>query len=1447
MTASASQTILSASSFISSIGVNTHVGYAWGAYNNLALVMDDLKYLGVTTLRDGLTNIPSAQPVLDGLAAAGYKFDLVVSSGVPAGGTAALQQYVASLDQFAAAHPGSIVALEGLNEANIQAFSYNGDSSVAAAAQFQAVYYAALKGDASLSSIPVYNLSLGYDDQADYAKLGNLSGASDFGNSHAYVNTSTTPQAALASALANAASVSSGHSVVITETGYTTQSNTAYLGANENVQAKSILNTLVDAYKAGVSTTYLYQLLDTGPTSDTNPESHFGLFNADGTPKLAATAIHNLTTILSDDGKGSNQPSASLGYSLSNMPSSGSSMVLGKSDGTYDLVVWAEPKIWNDATDTEISNPSQAVTVNLGSVHHSVNVYDPLSGTSPIATYTDVSQIVIPLSDHPLVIEIDAPTKSAEQAPAETSVTGTAADIVMQLSSLNDNAALQTITLSDTHVLPVATEATMAYMISHYAKALAAIQGGYSFAVTTSTSAWSVTKVYDSSAKLLSTSTSNFSNGVITTKDTIYTNGARDSVKYTAGVATQEVISQADGSKETKTFDATGALSSDLMQNADGSSSNTLYSAGAKTKMYVVNADGSRDNTYFGITGQTYTKQTQHYDASGKLTSDTRWHADGTLAFSQVYNTDGSKVTTQYDATGHKTSVITWTTAATTTDNYNVAGTLVQKIVQTAIGNVTTSNYSGALLTSVYIVNANGSKETQLYDSAGRISSDLIQNKDGSSSNTIYTAGVKTKAYVSNADGSKDNSYYNITGQSFTTQTQHYDKSGALTSDVRWHADGTLAYSQVVNGSGKVTTLYDSAGHKTQVITWTAAATTTDNYNAAGALTQEIVQTASGNVTTTNYSGALLASVYIVNANGSKETKLYDSAGRISSDLVQNKDGSSSNTIYTAGVKTKAYVSNADGSKDNSYYNITGQVYTTKTQHYDKSGALTSDTRWHADGTLAWSQVISSSGKVTTLYDAAGHKTQVITWTPASTVTDAYDVSGKLTQEVIQTSSGTTTTNYAASVLSSIYIVNTNGSKETKLYDSTGLIASDLVQNKDGSSSNMVFVAGVKSKLYVTSADGSKDNSYYNITGQSYTTQTQHYDKNGKLTSDTRWHSDNSLAYSQVINSDGSKVTDLYDSTGHKITEIQNKADGSIVTDTYNTSGALTQDVVKTAAGNVITTNYSGGLTASIYVVNADGSKDTKLFDSAGNLSSDYALNTDGSSSTTVYASGVKTKMYVNNADGTHDNYFYNITGQTYTTEIQHVDASGKIVADTRLHSDGTLDLKQVINTDGSKVTELYDSAGSMTQKIFNNANGTADVFKFVVAGQPGATEHDSFAAGGALQQIDVVSSSGSHSVTAVASGLTLQGGNGNDVFSSAPGSTTIAFDHGNDLINNFHAGAAANHDTIKIAASLVADYSHLEISQSGMDTLIKLSATDSIVLHNTYATNLDQGNFLFV
>jgi antitoxin component YwqK of YwqJK toxin-antitoxin module len=1282
------QTILSANSFVGSIGVNSHVGFSWGGYNNLSLMIDDLKYLGITRLREGLAASPDAQPVLDGLAAAGYRFDFVVPSSLPASGTDGLQQYLVSLEQFQTSHPGSIVALEGLNEANIQHFSYNGSSTIAAAAQFQSEFFAAINADADLASIPVYNLTLGHNNPGAYSELGDLSSSSDYANAHTYISTSSTPDTSLQNSVDIARASASGRPVVITETGYTTQSDAPYIGASETVQAKSILNTLVDAYRDGVSSTYLYELLDRDSSAgNTNPEANFGLFNADGTPKLAATAIHNLTTILADDGTGGRQPTGSLGYSLDNMPATGASMVLGKSNGAYELVIWAEPRIWDDATDTEIVNPAQNVTVHLGSVHQSIRVYDTLSGTTPIAVYTDVSQFNVPVSDHPMIIEIDGPDTVPPVADLPADISGTAAHIVAQLSDLNASDTLKTITLTDTHTLPVASEATMNYIMSHYGKTLAAIQGGYSFSVTISDDGWSETKVFDSSGALQATTDSAYNNGVITSKVTVNADHSTDSVTYKAGIIAQEVMVEADGSKNTTTFDAAGHLVSEVAKNSDGSSSTTLYAADVKTKMWVTNADGSHDTWAYNIKGRSYTTELQHADASGKVVEVTRSHADDSLAYTKVIKADGTKVTTTYDSTGHKTTAITVTSSGTTTEQYDTSGRLTKEIVQQADGSVTTMVYTATILTAHYIVNPDGSTATRLYDSAGVLTSNVNHTADGATYTTLYSAGVKTKMYVANADGTHDAYAYNITGKSYTTELQHADAAGKVIAVTRSHADGSIDYTRVIKDDGtKITTLYDSTGHKTTAITVNPSATITDRYDTSGRLTKEIVQHADGSVTTMVYTASVLTALYIVNADGSAATRLYDPAGVLTSDVNHNTDGSIYTTLHSAGVKTKMYVDKVDGTHD--------------------------------------------------------------TWS-------------------------------------------------------------------------------------------------YNIQGKSYTTELQHADATGKVIAVTRTHADGSLDYTQVIKSDGGKVTDTYDASGHKMSEVVLNADGSNTTDLFHSSGALTQTIAKTADGDTTTTNYSSGVKTSVYLVNADGSAESQLYDSSGHLTNDTVQHTDGSSSTTLYSAGVKTKMYVNNADGTHDNYAYNIAGQTYTTQHQHIDAAGKIDAVTRTHADGTLDYTQAIQSDGTRITGLYDSAGSQTQEIIQSPSGAKEVYKFTVAGSPGAVQHESYDTQGNLTLVDLQNSGGTHKITAVSTGLTISGGNGDDLFASA-GSTTIAYDHGNDQINNFRAGSATNHDTIQIAQSLVSDYSHLQIEQSGFDALIHISANDTILLKNTYVHHLDQGNFLF-
>lgn len=1302
---STNQTVLSASGFVNSIGVNTHAGFGWTDYNDLAMMVDDLKYLGVTHLRDAMATNPAAQPVVDGLAAAGYKFDFIVSSALPGQGSTGLQNYVTSLEKFLAGHPGSISAVEGLNEANAQPFSYHGSSSLSAAAQFQSALYQAVKADGALSSIPVYNLSLAYNDPQGYSQLGNMSGSVDYANAHAYVSTGSTPASSLAATLSAVETAAPGKPVVITETGYTTQANTQYLGVDETVQAKSILNTLVDAYKDGVSSTYLYELFDrNSAASDTNPENKYGLFHSDGTPKLAATAIHNLTTILADDGAGGHQPTDPLNYTLSNMPETGSSMVLGKSNGAYELVVWAEPKLWNDAADTEISNPTQTVTVNLGGVHHSVKVYDTLTGTTAIATYTDVSTITIPVSDHPLIVEIDAPAGTSGPPSVPPDVTGTAAEIVPQLSDFSASTTLKTITLTDTHVLPVASKATLDYILAHYGNALSKIQGGYSFSVTNSAPTWTSTLTYSANGSLVSTSNTGLTSSGQPISTTInYADGSKDAIGYTGGVKTTFIHLATDGTRTTDTYNTAGALLSEVVQKSTGYYSTTVYTNGVKTAAYVLNADHTQDNYTYNIKGQSYTSQVQHIDTTGKVTSVTRTHADGSLDSTQIYNSDGSSAITTYSSTGVKQ--------------------------------------------------------------------------------------VETDYH---ADHSKDVWTYNITGQAYTTEHDIYDTTGFLTTLVRRHADGSYAL--------------------------------------------RLVQS----------------------SDGTKTTDSYDATGNLTSEVVQKANGFTSTTLYSNGVKTQAYVKNPDGSHDNTSYGITGQSYVTLIQHVDPTGKVTAITRKHADGTLDYTKVINSDGSsVVTTYDAAGNKTKEIdahadhsqdiwlysiTGQAYTTEHDIYDASGFLTTLVRRHADGS----YAFKLAQS-----SDGTKTTDWYDAAGVLTSEVVQKADGFDSTTVYTNGVKTAAYITNADQSHDNYSYNVTGQSYTTQHQHLDASGKLTEMDRTHADGTLDYSQIVNADGSSVVSNYNASGVKMTETDYHANGSkdvflynvvgqnytTEHDSYDTSGFLT-DITRTHADNSL---------AFTLAQTSDGTKTSDWYDTNGIITSEVVQKSDGYSSTTVYTGGVKTAAYITNADHTSDNWSYNVAGQSYTTQHQHLDASGNIVSITRTHADGTLDYTQVVNNDGSKLTDIYDSAGNKTQEVANNADSTKDVFLFNFNGQQGTTQHEHYNAANALQYFDDTKADGTHNVTAVAAGVTVQGGSGNDQFSTAPGSTTVIYDHGQDQIVNFHAGDAANHDIVEISKQLAADYGHLQIAQSGNDTMVTLSANDSVLLKNINAASLTSHDFMFV
>ncbi len=398
-----------ASNFLNSIGADVHLDYwdtsyglgngQWGG--NTQRVASSLGYLGVNRIRVGLPTADTL-PQMQALAAKGMAFDVLMPS---ASSDAMLQGQLAALHSIS----GAVVAIEGPNETNLTGgFSWNGQTGYGAAAAYQKALYAAVKADAQLKNIAVYALTLGGVGAEAYKQLGDLSGFATYGNVHVYYPDGTPPASTLQYGLGLAAVATPSNPIVITETNYATAPAIAG-SVSDDVQARYDLDLLMDATQMGVQATYFYELLDEhAELQQTHSENHFGLFYADGTPKPAATALHNLTSVLADSGAtAASFKTAGLSYSVSGLPASGNSLVLEKSNGTYDLVLWAEPKIWNAASKTQVIATNKQVLTSLDTPASQVLVFDPLLGTAPIATYNNTSSVSVSITDHPVIIEIE--------------------------------------------------------------------------------------------------------------------------------------------------------------------------------------------------------------------------------------------------------------------------------------------------------------------------------------------------------------------------------------------------------------------------------------------------------------------------------------------------------------------------------------------------------------------------------------------------------------------------------------------------------------------------------------------------------------------------------------------------------------------------------------------------------------------------------------------------------------------------------------------------------------------------------------------------------------------------------------------------------------------------------------------------------------------------------
>jgi hypothetical protein len=396
--------------FLDSLGVNIHASQGYNYKNYVPA----LRYLGVHAVRDASGDIPALVALHQQTGVVADIFNAGDLQGlISAGGTLATA--------------GALLSFEGANEPNNFPITYDGQTgggtgTWAPVAKFQRDIYSSVKGDPTLKAYPVFHVSEGGAEidnvgmqwlkiptgatttmligttYADYANPHNYVS----GNCHEYVNNQAWQAAdPTLNGCWDGLFVEYGLTWrkrfpgytnaqlqtlprVTTETGWDSISDPG----GEIVQGKVLVNTYLAQYARGWRYTFIYELGD-GEGGGGNQ----GLFHKNWSPKLAATYIHNLTTVLADTGH--LRSPGTLGYTIAAKPATVHDLLLQKSNGAFELVVWGEQV-----------QGTNSVVIDLGSAHATANIYDVTSGTAPIRTMANVSRIPLTLGDHAMVVEI---------------------------------------------------------------------------------------------------------------------------------------------------------------------------------------------------------------------------------------------------------------------------------------------------------------------------------------------------------------------------------------------------------------------------------------------------------------------------------------------------------------------------------------------------------------------------------------------------------------------------------------------------------------------------------------------------------------------------------------------------------------------------------------------------------------------------------------------------------------------------------------------------------------------------------------------------------------------------------------------------------------------------------------------------------------------------------
>jgi hypothetical protein len=392
----------SARAFGDSVGVNVrlHLTNSSG-YGNFDVVRMRLAELGVRHVGDGLCHdCPAHIQRLQALAPLGIRATI----GVGNQNDALLRE--ARLQTIRDKLLGSTEAIAGPNEPD-----YSGDPNwVANTRSYQAALYSRVKGDPALRHLPVIGPSLVHRDSR--AALGDLSAHMDRGNIHPYSG-GLPPMTDLSREFMLTAQVAGSKPLVATETGY--HDDIAYTGAHRGASERAIgiytPRLVLEAFRAGIERTFLFQLADAwSPAQQARygfSEQHnsFGLLRSDQSPKPGFTALRNLMRVVDSDSAPVADPGG-LRFGIVNAPADLRQLLLRSADGSYALVLWRTISVWDRDARRDLYPPAHGLAVNFGQPISLVRQFNPVESDAERGRWTNPSGVLVALGGAPVVLKL---------------------------------------------------------------------------------------------------------------------------------------------------------------------------------------------------------------------------------------------------------------------------------------------------------------------------------------------------------------------------------------------------------------------------------------------------------------------------------------------------------------------------------------------------------------------------------------------------------------------------------------------------------------------------------------------------------------------------------------------------------------------------------------------------------------------------------------------------------------------------------------------------------------------------------------------------------------------------------------------------------------------------------------------------------------------------------